>query len=134
LITAGYLRVVSFRSDSDCAPEPGETVIDMSRENRVLGNAHHMKRRNDRSERDRVIAANESDLEDDFIVRGPKYQAILALARRAAAGEQMCGCCWCAPLPCHVDGIARRVNAMASAIRQGQCPDDAWRTVSKPRP
>lgn len=119
---AGYFRVISFRGDPENGPEPDEVVIDMERihadrDHAVLANRHHMKSKNDPRERARVIAANKADLDDDLAVKGPMYQALWRVAERVAAGEKICGRCWCSPLPCHLDNYTPVINRMVLNIR-----------------
>ena len=93
-------------------PEPGETVIAVDKSNPVLGNFHVKHTPRDPEERAAVIAAYRRDLEADLAIKGPKYQAIQAIAQRVAGGECVALACWCAPLPCHADLIADAVESM----------------------
>lgn len=111
----GYLRVTSFRAGAENGPEPDETVIDMDRSHAVLGNRHVMRNRS-LAERERVIAAHAVDLDADFQRQGSMFSALLAIAERVAAGEKICGRCWCAPLPCHVDNYVIRVRALVADL------------------
>ncbi len=47
-----------------------------------------------------------------------RREALDALARRVARGMDVRLLCWCYPLRCHADGIARVVRARAEEIRQ----------------
>ena len=47
-----------------------------------------------------------------------RREALDALARRLAHGMDVRLLCWCYPLRCHADGIARVVRARAEEIRQ----------------
>lgn len=99
----------------DAQPEEDEVVIAVDRTNPVLGNPHILKNKYDYRERDRVCDAYDRDLEADFMVHGPKFQAIKALADRVLQGEQICLQCHCKPLRCHGDSIAAKVAQLVRA-------------------
>lgn len=127
---AGYFRVINFRGDRELGPEPDETVIDLDRSHPTLGNEHRLKNPRDSRERAKVIAANESDLDRDFLIQGPKYRAILEIAKRVEAGEKICGRCWCKPLQCHVDGIAVRIDSLVKKIQLAKATPNSETTTS----
>lgn len=112
---AGYIVVVNARPTMGPKPDPDETVIRVDRSNPVLGNQHVLKNRFDVAERDRVIAAYQTDLDTDFAVRGPMYQAVLKIAERVLHGEAIALECWCVPSRCHASLIATKVNNLLEA-------------------
>jgi hypothetical protein len=93
-------------------------VIDLDRSHPVLGNRHFLKNKNDPAERARVILANQIDLERDIAVQGPMSQALIAIAARVISGEKICGRCWCAPRPCHLDNYAKFIVKQVSLHNQ----------------
>jgi hypothetical protein len=108
------------------AAQPDETVIDGDRSHPILGNRHLMADPNDPTERRRVIAAYQSELQMDLLTRGPKAIAIGTLAARVASGERIALRCWCAPLACHLDVVAEEVRRQArQLIEQGVRPAPA---------
>lgn len=117
----GYVRVSNYRVDMapDIQPEDGEVVLPVDRRNPVLGNKHILRKKFDIGERDRVIGAFERDLDRDFSVRGPMYQAILVIAQRVIAGEQIVLQCACKPSRCHGDIIAQKVDTLVKRIQAG---------------
>lgn len=117
----GYFRIVSFRSPADVAPEPGETVIDMDRSHPCLGNNHYLRNKNDKVERAKVIKLHRQDLVRDLNIKGPMYHALLAIAKRIAGGERICGRCWCHPQDCHLDNYVPVLGDMVGDIL-GQSP------------
>jgi hypothetical protein len=109
---SGYVRVINLRRDMapDSQPEPGETVFAVDRTHPVLGNRHVLRNKLNRAEREGVLAAYRTDLEQDLAAQGPMYAEIEKLAERVRQGERICLACWCRPLPCHADLIEKAVN------------------------
>lgn len=109
---AGSVRVVSKRQGGTAALTD-ETVIDVDRVNPVLGNRHILRNHHDDAERAVVIGAYEADFEADVARKGPMFQAVMALAARAAGGERLALRCWCAPKACHADLLAANIAELA---------------------
>lgn len=111
---AGSIRVVSKRkAPGSLFPDAGETVIDVDRTNRVLGNRHVLDNHNDIKRRMQVISAYAYDLARDRDSGGPMEQEIARIAERVRFGERIALRCWCAPLPCHGDLIRQRIEELA---------------------
>lgn len=115
----GYVRVINQRADMmpDAQPEPDEVVLKVDRSNPVLGNRHILKNKLNHVERTRVIAAYRRDLERDIEKDGPMSREIEAIATRVVQGEKICMACWCAPMDCHGDVIAEKVNQAVARRR-----------------
>lgn len=113
----GYVRVTNRRKDMapDSQPEPHEIVIPVDRRHACLGNPNYLSDKTDRFARQLCLSKYKKLLDDDFAVQGPMYQAIVAIADRVMAGEEICLECNCRPLPCHADLIAEKVNEMVLA-------------------
>lgn len=117
-MTIGSIRTVSKRW-SGTHPDPDEMLIEIDRSNPVLGNRHYMKEKS-LSERDRVIAAHQADLEADVAAGGPISRELEHMAHRVAAGDHLAIVCWCAPAPCHGDNYVRWVYRRVAEILAGQ--------------
>lgn len=114
----GYFRVVNIKGEPDFQPTKDEILILMDRTNPILGNKHPMKFKNWR-ERDRVIDLFSQDLDADFLIEGPMYQALLVLAKRIVDNNaKIAGGCHCAGAPCHVDIIALRIDKLINQMQQ----------------
>ena len=103
------VRVVSKRKGG-IRPPSGETVVDCSRTNPTLGNPFHLEHPTDPEARERCIARFRMMADQDMVRGGPISRAVASLAERAARGERLALQCWCAPLPCHADHIAKLVR------------------------
>jgi hypothetical protein len=110
LIMMGTIRLVNKRKGIGPKPNPDEIVIDFDRCNKILGNRHYLSNPNDDEERARVIAAYRVDLEKDWEVSGPMYQAICDIVDSIYAGNKIAGACWCVPKPCHGDVIIEYIT------------------------
>jgi hypothetical protein len=95
----GYIRQLNKRKNEGPKPRPGETVIDVDRNNRVLGNPFPLEDKDDEVARARVIGLYNEKLEADFAIGGPMFTAVKAIARRVIAGEKIGLNCWCVPVP-----------------------------------
>lgn len=89
----GYFRVVNLKGAPEYRPRKGEKTIVMDRTHPILGNKHPMKVKT-WQERDRVIALFRQDLEADFLIEGPMYQAIFKIAQDIVNSNiKICGSC-----------------------------------------
>jgi len=127
---AGYVRIGNIRSGEQI--DHGEIAVRVDRANPVLGNPHKMQRRQDLRERERVIADYADTLEADRISDGPMSRACAELAARVKAGEGLVLMCWCAPLPCHGDVIAKAIMRLAQEDRQQNSRQDIKGSVHFP--
>jgi hypothetical protein len=93
-------------------------VIDVDRNNRVLGNPFPLEDKDDEVARARVIALYNEKLEADFAIGGPMLIAVKAIARRVIAGEKIGLNCWCVPRACHSDIIAKKIVEMVQEVQQ----------------
>lgn len=108
-------RVVSRRKGG-LMPEPGETVVDCSRDSgSPLGNPYPARYEKDL---DTCIQKFERVFWSDMARRGIMWRAVRDLAVRVASGERIAMRCWCAPKRCHLDTVCAEVNKMADAIRK----------------
>lgn len=116
-----HVRVVN-KTRGRFIPAPGETVVDVDRSNRELGNPYYLAEKGNDAERDRVCDSFERMAESDMARGGPVRRAVMDLAARVAGGESLALACWCAPRRCHGDWIARRVREEAELIarREGR--------------
>ena len=114
-----HVRVVSNRKGG-VRSLPGESVVDCSRTNPVLGNPFYLEHPTDPGARERCIARFSKMADQDMAHGGPISRAIASLGERAARGERLALACWCAPLPCHADHIARLVREAAWHNRKKQ--------------
>lgn len=121
---SGYVRVTNVRRDmaGDSQPEPGETVVRIDRTNRILGNPFVLRNKNDMQERDRVISQYGRRLDEDIVRKGLMTREIDALAVRVAGGEKICLECWCSPLPCHGDVLAKEIMRRAYQLKRKPAP------------
>ena len=110
----GSVRVVSCRKEKKATlAQPGETIVMVDRTNPVLGNRYVLQDFRDAVQRDAVISAYKRDLQKDVEHKGVMFQEIQRLASRAAGGERIALCCWCAPRRCHADLLAEIIKKMA---------------------
>lgn len=115
-----HVRIISKRKGG-LAAAPGETVVDVDRTHAVLGNRHHLRDWRDDAERAKVIVRHDSDLQTDISRQGPMYAALLGLAERLRAGENLALRCWCSPKPCHAENYRRVLEKM---LDQSLSPPD----------
>lgn len=108
----GSVRVVSKRKGGIEA-RSDESVVDVDRENPVLGNTFILHDHRDDKERALVIGKYKEKLNADWSRRGPMRKAIEDLAVRVKAGEKLALRCWCAPKWCHAELIAEKVAEVA---------------------
>jgi hypothetical protein len=66
----GYIRQLNKRKNEGPKPRPGETVIDVDRNSRVLGNPFSLEDKDDEVARTRVIVLYNEKLEADFAIGG----------------------------------------------------------------
>ena len=92
-------------------------MIDVDRNNRVLGNPFPLEDKDDEVARARVIALFNEKLEADFAIGGPMFIAVKAIARRVIAGEKIGLNCWCVPRACHSDIIAKKIVEMVQEVQ-----------------
>jgi hypothetical protein len=126
----GSIRTVSKRY-TGTQPEPGEIVIHIDRTNKVLGNQHEMACRS-LAERDRVIAANQVDIETDWARGGPISRALEQITARVLAGERVALACWCAPVACHGDNYVRVVRMRVAQLLDRREQDEARPEMATP--
>lgn len=116
-IMPGTIRVVSKRAGGLKA-NPDETVIPCDRRSPILGNRHILSNHRNPAEREQVIKNYAVDLGKDFAVKGPKFQACVALAARVRCGENIALECWCSVpppkkfVPCHGHLLAVQISEM----------------------
>ena len=96
----GTIIVASHRKGGTPVPE-GFKLLDVSRNNPVLGNKFEMRDKSE-AERQRVIAAFADSLRADFISYGPMLQACIEIAQSRYWWNTAL-VCWCSPLACHAD-------------------------------
>lgn len=113
----GYIRQLNKRKNEGPKPRPSETVIDVDRNNRVLGNPFPLEDKDDEVARARVIGLYNEKLEADFAIGGPMFTAVKAIARRVIAGEKIGLNCWCVPCACHSDIIAKKIVEMVQEVQ-----------------
>ena len=98
-------------------PRVGDKVVPCDRTHPVLGNRHILRNHLDPVQRAKVIASYKVDLEEDFAVKGPKYQCCVDLAAQVKAGTRIALECWCAEprgrTPCHGDLIKEKILDLA---------------------
>jgi uncharacterized protein (DUF2249 family) len=115
-MNSGNIRVISLRKGC-YTHENDETVIRVDRKNPVLGNNHILHNQHDEKERQQVIAAYIADSEIDYSKKGPRYWAIVAIAKKVAQGKSVALACWCSPRCCHGDWIAKKVLEEVQQIK-----------------
>jgi len=99
---------------------PGEYVGRPS----LLGNPYRIGIDGDREE---VIRKYDRWLTDEISPEGRKrcrlvYDAVLRLVQLLRTTGHLVLICWCAPLPCHADVIARKVRELAQYETEGKEP------------
>jgi len=109
----GSIRVVSKRKGG-IPPKSGEIVIAGDRSNPILGNPYILKDHDDMKERLNVIQKYSEDLDKDFEKRGPKFKYCQNIAEMIRNGENIALCCWCAPLPCHLDLVKNKIEELTN--------------------
>lgn len=66
--------------------------------------------------RGECIELYEKLLRTAFVPGTPQYREIVSLTRRYKASNNLILICWCAPLPCHGEIIARYIEHVASQM------------------
>ena len=112
------IRVTNRRGDSPRHPEPDEVVIDIGRPN-PLGNPYQLGRGvgfSNLAERERVIGRYRVHLEREMTKKtGPVHGELRRIVGLVRRGEKVALNCWCAPLPCHGDVIAKMVEKIVES-------------------
>lgn len=114
----GHIRTVNLRGDG-ISIDSDESPVRVDRANPVLGNPFYMARRGDATARAEVITSYQGLLERDLLCAGPMSKQIEDIAKRLNTGENIALQCWCAPLPCHGDVIAKQAKMIAETLREG---------------
>jgi hypothetical protein len=109
--SVGTIRVVSKRKGGTAAA-PGETVIEVDRENPTLGNRHVLHDHQNEDQRFRVVEQYERDFKADLDAGGPMSAEVARLAGLVSEGKRIALQCWCAPRRCHVDIVANEVRKL----------------------
>lgn len=113
LAEKGHIRVGSKRQGGT-RPEPDEIQIHGDRQSPVFGNPFPLKNWMDPHERDAVIERFFLErFAPDVLRKGPIFEAMTQLAQRVHNGEKLILMCWCAPLKCHCQHIAKGVALLA---------------------
>ena len=110
----GCIRVGSKRTGGT-RPKPDETQIHGDRQSSVFGNPFPLTDWKDPVAREQVIERFFLKcFSPDVLSKGPIYAAMQQLATRINEGEKLILMCWCAPLKCHCQHIAKGVELLAS--------------------
>ena len=101
------IQVISKRKGGDKAIG-NPSIVYIGRPH-VLGNPFVMV---DESQRSAVIEKYRVWLRGEYRNKSKAYDALLSLAARVKAGEEIALECWCAPCPCHGDVIREAIEAI----------------------
>ena len=107
------ITVTNRRWDSPRKPGPDNVVIDIGRPN-PLGNPFQLGRGQgfgNLSEREKAIRQYRVHLERELERgSGPVFEAFQHIVCLVRSGQPVALNCWCAPLPCHGDVIAEKIE------------------------
>jgi hypothetical protein len=89
-------------------------AIEVNQDNPVFWNRKIVTRHKDICDSKRVIEAYAQWIESDLAEGGPVSVEIMNLVNKVKKGERVVLTCWCHPLPCCADCLAKVIVKLAS--------------------
>jgi len=109
----GVVKIGSKRKGGEKFDSSFE-LIDVDRNNPILGNKHVLHNHLDDNERAEVIRKHNLDFEAECRNNGPMLEEVKKIARKVYKGQNVALMCWCAgpPLfkPCHAETYKNKIE------------------------